>query len=184
MATFAKIDENNSVIKVVSVHNNVITDENGEQESLGIEFLKNLYNEPNAKWVQTSYNTRSGIHYTVVEVLDANGKNITKVVESEDQSKAFRANHASLGGSYDPVKDIFVGPKPFSNYVGPNDQGLWDPPITFPSIQSYTDENGVEKFWQIKFDNDNIRWLGSHVKEDFSFDFVWNESNSSWDTLI
>ena len=29
MATFAKIDENNSVIKVVSVHNNVITDENG-----------------------------------------------------------------------------------------------------------------------------------------------------------
>jgi len=172
MATFAKIDENNAVVQVVSVHNNVITDENGaEQESLGIEFLKNLYNEPNAKWLQTSYNTRSGKYY------NADGT-------EGDQSKAFRANHACLGGSYDPVKDIFVGIKPFSNYVGPNDQGLWDPPITFPSIQSYTDENGDEKFWQIKFDNDNIRWLGSHVQEEFSFDFVWNESNSSWDSLI
>jgi len=172
MATFAKIDENNAVVQVVSVHNNVITDENGaEQESLGIEFLKNLYNEPNAKWLQTSYNTRSGKYY------NADGT-------EGDQSKAFRANHACLGGSYDPVKDIFVGIKPFSNYVGPNDQGLWDPPISFPSIQSYTDENGDEKFWQIKFDNDNIRWLGSHVQEEFSFDFVWNESNSSWDSLI
>lgn len=172
MAHFAKIDENNAVIKVVSVHNNVITDENGnEQESLGIEFLKNLYNEPNANWLQTSYNTRSGKYY------NADGT-------EGDQSKAFRANYASLGGSYDPVRNIFVGPKPFSNYVGPNDQGLWDPPISFPSIQSYTDENGVEKFWQIKFDNDNIRWLGSHVQDNLSFDFVWNESNSSWDSLI
>ena len=172
MAHFAKIDENNAVVQVVSVHNNVITDENGaEQESLGIEFLKNLYNEPNAKWLQTSYNTRSGKYY------NADGT-------EGDQSKAFRANYACLGGSYNPVKNIFVGIKPFSNYVGPNDQGLWDPPIPFPSIQSYTDENGDEKFWQIKFDNDNIRWLGSHVKENLSFDFVWNESNSSWDSLI
>ena len=46
MAHFAKIDENNAVIKVVAVSNNVITDENGvEQESLGIEFLKKDLNE-------------------------------------------------------------------------------------------------------------------------------------------
>jgi hypothetical protein len=57
MASFAKI-ENNIVITVVSVVNEVLKDSNGiEQESIGIQFLKTLYNEPNAIWKQTSYNT-------------------------------------------------------------------------------------------------------------------------------
>ena len=44
MASFAKI-ENNIVITVVSVVNEVLKDSNGvEQESIGIQFLKTLYN--------------------------------------------------------------------------------------------------------------------------------------------
>ena len=60
MASFSKLDNNNIVTTVVSVVNKVITDNNGiEQEQLGIDFLKTLYNEPNAIWKQTSYNTHN-----------------------------------------------------------------------------------------------------------------------------
>jgi hypothetical protein len=63
MASFAKLDNNNIVIQLVAVVNEVIKDSNGiEQEQLGINFLKTLYNEPNANWKQSSYNTNAGVH--------------------------------------------------------------------------------------------------------------------------
>ena len=44
MASFVKLNSENKVIKAVSIANDVITDANGvEQESIGIEFLRNLY---------------------------------------------------------------------------------------------------------------------------------------------
>jgi hypothetical protein len=58
MASFAKLNSANIVITVESVINEVLKDSNGvEQEQLGIDFLRTLYNEPNAVWKQTSYNT-------------------------------------------------------------------------------------------------------------------------------
>ena len=82
MAHFAKL-ENNIVIAVHSVVNEVIKDSNGvEQEAIGIEFLRKLYNEPNAIWKQTSYN------------------------------KNFRKNYAAIGYRYDEQEDAFVPPNP------------------------------------------------------------------------
>ena len=82
MAHFAKL-ENNIVIAVHSVVNEVLKDSNGvEQEQLGIDFLRNLYNEPNAIWKQTSYN------------------------------KNFRKNYAAIGYRYDEQEDAFIPPKP------------------------------------------------------------------------
>ena len=87
MASFAKLDVNNVVTQVDRVNNAVIQDENGiEQESLGIAFLRNHYNEPDAKWVQTSYNTSLGVH--------------------KKGGTPLRMNYASIGGTYDPDKDI------------------------------------------------------------------------------
>lgn len=55
MAHFAKIDSNNIVTEVLVVDNREITDLNGvEQESIGVEFLKNLTGY--VDWIQTSYN--------------------------------------------------------------------------------------------------------------------------------
>ena len=57
MASFAKL-ENNIVERVESVVNEVIKDSNGvEQEQLGINFLKTLYNEPNAFISPKPYNS-------------------------------------------------------------------------------------------------------------------------------
>jgi hypothetical protein len=82
MASFAKLNSENIVITVESVVNEVIKDSNGvEQEQIGIEFLRNLYKEPNAIWKQTSYNTVNGVHLL--------------------GGTPFRKNHAGIGYTYD-----------------------------------------------------------------------------------
>ena len=51
MAHFAKIGIGNIVEKVEVVSNNIAT-----TEQAGVDFLRNLYNDQNAQWFQTSYN--------------------------------------------------------------------------------------------------------------------------------
>jgi len=54
MAHFAEIGLDNTVLRVIVVHNNELLDENGvEQEAKGAEFCRNLLG---GTWVQTSYN--------------------------------------------------------------------------------------------------------------------------------
>lgn len=62
MAHFAQLDENNTVISVIVVHNNELLDKNGiEQESKGQEFCNSLFG---GIWKQTSYNATFRKHYT------------------------------------------------------------------------------------------------------------------------
>ena len=55
MAHFAELDENNTVLQVIVVHNNELLDDEGqENEAKGVEFCSTLFGHTN--WVQTSYN--------------------------------------------------------------------------------------------------------------------------------
>lgn len=55
MAHFAKLDDNNIVLRVHVLDNDKITDENGDEvEALGVAFLTSLYGHSN--WKQASYN--------------------------------------------------------------------------------------------------------------------------------
>jgi hypothetical protein len=113
MASFAKLNSENIVITVVSVVNEVLKDSNGvEQEQLGINFLKTLYNEPNTIWKQTSYNTRGGVH--------SNG------------GIPFRKNHAGIGYTYDENKDAFISPKPYNSWILNESTCLWNAPVAYP----------------------------------------------------
>jgi hypothetical protein len=113
MASFAKI-ENNIVITVLSVVNEVLKDSNGvEQEQLGINFLKTLYNEPNAIWKQTSYNTVGGVHLL--------------------GGIPFRKNHASVGYTYDQTRDAFIPPKPYNSWILNETTCQWEAPIPYPT---------------------------------------------------
>ena len=68
MAHFAKLDENNKVIRVHVLNNAVITDEDGnEQEQLGVEFLSNLHG--GGWWKQTSYNQNFRKNYASVNFI-------------------------------------------------------------------------------------------------------------------
>jgi hypothetical protein len=55
MAHFAKLDKNNVVTQVI-----VVANESAPDEKTGQEFLASIGFE--GTWIQTSYNTRSGIH--------------------------------------------------------------------------------------------------------------------------
>jgi hypothetical protein len=113
MASFAKLNLENIVITVESVVNEVLKDSNGiEQEQIGIEFLKTLYNEPNAIWKQTSYNTHGGIH-------DNNGT-------------PFRKNYAGIGYTYDAQRDAFLSPKPYNSWILNEQTCNWEAPVAYP----------------------------------------------------
>jgi hypothetical protein len=112
MASFAKI-ENNLVVKVESVVNEVLKDSNGiEQESIGIQFLRTLHNEPNAIWKQTSYNTVGGVHKL--------------------GGIPFRKNHAGIGYTYDSQRNAFIAPKPFNSWILNETTCLWEAPVVYP----------------------------------------------------
>jgi hypothetical protein len=129
MASFAKI-ENNIVTTVVSVVNEVIKDSNGiEQESIGIEFLKTLYNEPNAVWKQTSYNTVGGVHLL--------------------GGVPFRKNHAGIGYIYDLNRDAFIPQKPYNSWVLNEQTCLWDAPVARPDDNNKYNWNEEIQNWEL-----------------------------------
>jgi hypothetical protein len=65
-------------------------------------------------WVQTSYNTRGGVHYD-----PATGE------PSADQGKALRFNYAGIGYTYDAQRDAFIPPKPYPDAVLDEATCLW-----------------------------------------------------------
>jgi hypothetical protein len=66
-------------------------------------------------WVQTSYNTRGGVHY-----------NPETGEPSADQTKALRFNYAGIGHSYDPQRDAFIPPKPHPDATLNEQTCLWE----------------------------------------------------------
>ena len=135
MASFAKLDNNNIVITVESVVNEVLKDSNGvEQEQLGIDFLRTLYNEPNAIWKQTSYNTIGGTH--------------------NNGGIPFRKNHAGIGYTYDENRDAFIPPKPFNSWIINETTCFWEAPIAKPTVQL---EENQYYFWNETIENWEIK---------------------------
>ena len=113
MASFAKLNSENIVTIVVSVVNEVLKDSNGvEQETIGIDLLKNLYGQ-DTNWKQTSYNTHGGVH--------SNG------------GTPFRKNHAGIGYTYDSQRDAFIPLKPFNSWILNESTCLWEAPVTYPT---------------------------------------------------
>jgi len=130
MASFAKLNSNNIVERVESVVNEVLKDSNGvEQEAIGIQFLKTLYNEPNAIWKQTSYNTIGGVHSL--------------------GGIPFRKNHAGIGMTYDEIKDAFIPPKPFNSWILNENTCLWEAPIAYPTDNNVYRWNEETLSWDL-----------------------------------
>lgn len=73
-------------------------------------------------WVQTSYNTRGGVHYDPVTGLT-----------SADQSKALRKNYAGISYTYDSIRDAFIPPKPYPSWLLDETTCLWIAPKAKPS---------------------------------------------------
>jgi hypothetical protein len=66
MAHFAEIDETNTVVQVVVVHNNELLEDGIESEAKGIAFCQSLFG---GTWVQTSYNASIRKNYAGMSSL-------------------------------------------------------------------------------------------------------------------
>jgi hypothetical protein len=86
------------------------------------EFFETFVDTSPGEWIQTSYNTRGGVHY------QANSND-----PSEDQTKALRKNYAGIGYTYDAQRDAFIPPKPFESWVLNETSCLWEAPTPYPN---------------------------------------------------
>jgi hypothetical protein len=86
------------------------------------DFFNNFVDDSPGQWIQTSYNTRGGVHYSP----DTNEP-------STDQSKSLRKNYAGIGYTYDTTKDAFIPPQPFNSWTLNEDTCLWNSPVPYPS---------------------------------------------------
>jgi len=102
MAHFAKVDQG----KVI----NVIVAEP--------EFFDTFVDSSPGEWIQTSYNTRGGIHY------GQDGQ--------PDGGVALRKNYAGIGFSYDQGRDAFIPPQHYASWTLNEDTCLWDSPVPRP----------------------------------------------------
>jgi hypothetical protein len=86
------------------------------------DFFKTFVDDSAGTWIQTSYNTRGGIHY------EPNSN-----TPSSDQSKALRKNYAGIGWTYDSKEDVFYAPQPYASWTLNTTSYLWEAPIAYPS---------------------------------------------------
>ena len=125
MAHFAKLGCNGKVIQVLTMDNDKMLNADGvEDESVGQQYLEQHNNWPAQMWIQTSYNTQ-------------NNKYKNQDGTEGDPSKAFRGNYAGIGYTWDEDNNIFWPKKPFASWVKNTTTANWDPPITYPSIDTY-----------------------------------------------
>lgn len=85
------------------------------------EFFNTFVDTSPGQWLQTSYNTRGGVHYQP-----------NSNTPSDDQSKALRKNYAGVGFTYDAQKDAFIPPKPYASWVLNETTCLWEAPTPYP----------------------------------------------------
>ena len=104
------------------IENEIVTQVNVIEE----DFFNANPERYTGQWVQTSYNTRGGIHY-----------NPETGEPSEDQSKALRKNYAGIGYTYDEQRDAFYPPQPYPSWILNEQICLWQAPIAHPNDEKY-----------------------------------------------
>jgi hypothetical protein len=124
MSHFAEIDNENIVQRVHVVEQDFI-----DSGKLG---------DP-SMWIQTSYNTRGGVHY-------ASNSN------TPDGGIALRKNYAGRGYTYDKTRDAFIVPKPYPSWLLNEETCQWNAPNPYPD-----DAADPEIFYT--WDEDNTQWV-------------------------
>ena len=119
MSHFAEINSENIVTNVIVA----------DQEFIDSGAVGDANN-----WIQTSYNTRGGVHYAP----DSN---------TPDGGVALRKNYAGIGFTYDATKDAFIAPQPFASWTLDDDTCQWNAPVAYP-------DDDKMYMW----DEDNTQW--------------------------
>lgn len=85
-------------------------------------FFDNFIDDSPGTWIQTSYNTRGGVHY------EPNSN-----TPRTNQSGSLRGNYAGVGYTYDRTSDVFYAPQPFNSWNLNTGSFLWEAPVAKPT---------------------------------------------------
>jgi hypothetical protein len=93
------------------------------------EFFDTFVDSSPGEWIQTSYNTRGGVH--------------------SEGGTPLRKNYAGIGFTYDSEKDAFIAPQRYASWTLNETTCQWEPPVAYPDddmSQEYT-WNETDKQW-------------------------------------
>lgn len=98
------------------------------------DFFDTFVDSSPGTWLQTSYNTRGGVHY--------------KPNSNEPSGQpALRGNYAGIGFTYDHSNDVFYAPQPFPSWVLNKTTWLWEAPVPYPTDGKFYSWDEATKAW-------------------------------------
>ncbi len=99
-------------------------------------FFTSFVDDSPGEWIQTSYNTRGGVHYQP-----------NSDTPSDDQSKALRKNYAGVGFNYDGTG--FYAPQPYASWTLNSTSYLWEAPVAYPDDGQVYTWNEADQQWDL-----------------------------------
>ena len=100
------------------------------------EFFNDFIDNSPGEWIQTSYNTRGGVHYDPETGIP-------------DDKTPLRKNYASPGYSYNPKLDAFIPPQTFPSWILNEESCLWEAPIPYPQDGEFYSWNEEDQTWDL-----------------------------------
>jgi len=101
------------------------------------EFFQTFVDSSPGEWIQTSYNTRGGVHY---------GPNSNE----PDGGVALRGNYAGIGYTYDRTNDVFYPPRPYPSWTISAPTWTWEAPTPYPTDgKAYTWDEATTSWTEV-----------------------------------
>jgi hypothetical protein len=97
------------------------------------DFFNTFVDTSPGEWIQTSYNTRGGVHYG----QDGN----------PDDGVALRGNYAGIGFTYDRVNDVFYPSQPYPSWTISAPAWTWTAPVPYPTDEKNYNWDETTRTW-------------------------------------
>jgi hypothetical protein len=91
------------------------------------DFIDNMVDTTPGKWIQTSYNTRGGVH--------------------REDGTPLRKNFAGVGWTYDKTRDAFIPPNEYPSWQLNEETCLWECPVAYPEDDGSYNWNEETQTW-------------------------------------
>jgi len=98
------------------------------------DFFRTFVDSSPGTWLQTSYNTRGGVHY----LPNSN---------TPSGQAAMRGNYAGIGYTYDSTHDVFYAPQPYPSWTLNTTTWTWVAPTPYPTDGKVYNWNESTKSW-------------------------------------
>lgn len=106
MAHYALVSKDNIVVRVTVC----------DQDPMNIDITRKQAEDVSGRWLQTSYNTRGGVHYSS-DGMTPSGQ------------PGFRGNYAGINYTYSDELDAFIPPQPGNLWTLDTTRFQWRPPV-------------------------------------------------------